>query len=65
MRGDYRDISEEELESRDVTYIALGKVLNVDDSWLDLIDSPIGSAFLRNFETGQYEPEEPDLSNDN
>lgn len=65
VRGDYRDISEEELESRDVTYIALGKVLNVDDSWLDLIDSPIGSAFLRNFETGQYEPEEPDLSNDN
>jgi len=55
IRGDYRDISDEELDARKAAYIALGKVLNADDSWLHLIDSPIGSAFLRNFETGEYE----------
>ncbi len=56
IRGDYRHISDDELEARKASYIALGKVLNVDDSWLHLIDSPIDTAFIRNFETGQYEP---------
>ena len=56
LRGDYRDITDEALAERDTLYIALGSVLNADDSWLHLIDFPIGSAFLRNFETGKYEP---------
>lgn len=56
IRGDYRDISDEEFDAREAKYIALGKVLNADDSWIHLIDSPIGSAFMRNFETGEYEP---------
>ncbi|MFT3997626.1 MAG: DUF2185 domain-containing protein [Asticcacaulis sp.] len=58
IRGDYRSISDEELSARKAEYIALGKVLNADDSWLHLIDSPVGSAFMRNFETGDYEPYE-------
>ncbi|MFT4074845.1 MAG: DUF2185 domain-containing protein [Asticcacaulis sp.] len=56
IRGDYRNVSDEELEARKQQYIALGKVLNADDSWIHLIDSPIGSAFMKNFETGVYEP---------
>lgn len=60
IRGDYRNISGEQLDQRDVEYIALGKVLNADDSWLHLIDSPVGTAWLRNFATDQYEMEYKD-----
>ncbi|KAA9018242.1 immunity protein Imm33 domain-containing protein [Sphingobium limneticum] len=56
IRGDYRDLNDEQLHARKHDYIAIGKVLNADDSWLHLIDSPVGSAWLRNFETGGYEP---------
>lgn len=55
IRGDARGISDKEMESRDFQYIALGKVLNADDSWLHLIDEPVGSRFMRNFDTGEYE----------
>ncbi|CAN5448834.1 DUF2185 domain-containing protein [soil metagenome] len=54
LRGDYRDISEEQLDARETRYLALGVVLNVDDSWLPLIDAPVGSAFLRDWETGKF-----------
>jgi hypothetical protein len=55
IRGDMRNCSQDELEAREAEYIAIGMVLNSDDSWLHLIDEPIGSAFERNFETGKYE----------
>ena len=55
IRGDYRDVPDEEFEARKVSYVALGAVLNADDSWLHLIDAPVGSAFMRNFDTGEYE----------
>lgn len=55
IRGDYRDVPDEELDAREVHYVALGAVLNHDDSWLDLIDAPVGSAFLRNWQTGSFE----------
>lgn len=54
IRGDYRNISEAELEAREVRYLALGVVLNADDSWLHLIDAPIGSAFIRDGETNEF-----------
>lgn len=54
IRGDYLDISQEELEAREVRYLALGVVLNMDDSWLHLIDAPIGSAFIRDEATGEF-----------
>lgn len=54
IRGDMRGVSSEELESRKVVYVALGLVLNSDDSWIHLIDEPVGSAFERDFETGVF-----------
>jgi hypothetical protein len=54
IRGDMRTCSEEDLAARELEYVALGAVLNEDDSWLHLIDEPIGSAFEREFETGAY-----------
>jgi hypothetical protein len=45
----------DDMDERKVAYVALGGVLNEDDSWLALIDAPVGSAFMRNFDTGSYE----------
>jgi hypothetical protein len=57
IRGDYRGIDDEAVDAREIDYVAVGKVLNVDDSWLHLIDAPVGSAFIRNWENGRFEPE--------
>lgn len=35
-------------------YVALGSVLNHDDSWVGLIDAPVGSAFERDWDFGEY-----------
>jgi hypothetical protein len=56
IRGDYREISDAELEARESRYLALGAVLNVDDRWLHLIDAPIGASFIRDWETGAFVP---------
>ena len=53
FRGRRGSESDEGME-RALSYVALGGVLNRDNSWLHLIDAPIGSAFMRNFETGEY-----------
>lgn len=39
----------------EMEYLAMGVVLNKDDSWLHLIDEPVGSAFRRNANTGEFE----------
>ena len=31
-------------------------MLNRDDSWLELIDAPVGSAYMRDFDAGRYDP---------
>ena len=58
IRGDYRGLSDEEIDSREAKYVALGVVLNQDDSWLHLIAEPIGAAYVRNFETNEFAPDE-------
>lgn len=57
IRGDYRGIDTAEIDARAICRVALGAVLNVDDGWLHLIDAPIGAAFVRNWQSGRFEPE--------
>jgi hypothetical protein len=54
IRADMRGQTDEQIDARKATYIALGKVLNMDDSFLHLIDEPAGAAFHRDFEAGSY-----------
>jgi len=58
FRCDTRGLTDEECDNPDLSYIAIGKVLNSDDSWLHLIDEPVGSAFLRDWNTGEFVPTE-------
>lgn len=57
IRGDYRGQKEDAVGARSIECVPIGKVLNIDDSWLHLIDAPIGSAFVRNWESDRFEPE--------
>lgn len=58
FRCDTRGITDAEYDDPSFSYIALAKVLNGDDSWLHLIDEPVGSAFLRDWSTGEFVPTE-------
>ncbi len=65
IRGDVYQMSDDEYENGKALYIALGAVLNRDDSWIHLIDSPVGTAFLINQDTGEFEPTEFTAHQDN
>jgi hypothetical protein len=55
IRGRQGSDSDIAMDERRAAYVALGAVLNHDDSWLGLIDAPPGSAFMRDFATDRYE----------
>lgn len=54
IRGDTRKASDKQIQKRPAAYVAIGLVLNQDDSFLPLIDEPVGSAFERNYKTGKF-----------
>lgn len=57
IRGRMGVATEDELDARTAQYVAVGAVLNQDDSWLSLIDAPIGARFMRDFLTETYNKE--------
>lgn len=60
IRGNTKTMTPEQIEAEEAQYIALGKVLNANDSWLHLIDSPVGSRFIKDEVTGKFVPETDD-----
>ena len=56
FRCDTRGLTDEEYDNPSFSYVAIGKVLNADDSWLHLIAAPVGSAYLRAWQTGAFQP---------
>jgi hypothetical protein len=52
VRSETRRISEKDVRSGTVAYVPLGAVLDKDDSWVDMMDEPVGTAFEKNPETG-------------
>lgn len=58
IRGQMGSMTDEELAVRKPQYISVGVVLNKDDSWINLIDAPIGSRFMRDFDKNVYNLEQ-------
>jgi hypothetical protein len=54
LRGSESAIEEDEERGLPPQYIAIGVVLNADDSWLHLIDEPVGAGFRRSDETDTF-----------
>ena len=54
IRSTDEGISNDEIHGKTVQYVAIGAVLNRDNSWLSLIDKPVGSHFVRDPTTGRF-----------
>ena len=54
IRGAVGDQTQAAVSERQARFIAMGVVLNIDDSWLHLIDEPVGSAFYRDAASGLF-----------
>lgn len=54
IRGDGRGSTELQCANRKTSFVALGAVLNRDDSWLHLIDEEVGIAYSRDFVNNEF-----------
>jgi hypothetical protein len=59
IRGRRGAATDAEMEERKFSYVALGAVLNRDDSWVSWIDAPIGTALMRDLELNTYVEQPP------
>ena len=59
IRGRQGSATDSEMDARKLSYVALGAVLNRDDSWLPWIDAPVGTALMRDFDTDEYAAQGP------
>jgi len=56
IRGLRGSATDEEYDGRKASFVAIGAVLNRDDSILDLLSEPIGCAYEREDENAPYQP---------
>lgn len=56
MAGDESDAYMEDPTHH--AFVSLGAVLSRDDAFRDLLDAPVGAAFIRNAATGAFEPDQ-------
>lgn len=56
IRGTEEAVAGDEENDAHPRYVAVGSVLNRDDRWVHLIDSPEGSRFMRHPGTGEFYP---------
>ena len=54
IRGRMGGATDDEADARRPRYVAIGAVLNRDDSWLPYLDAPVGTSFMRDFEANTY-----------
>ncbi|MEQ1519239.1 MAG: DUF2185 domain-containing protein [Usitatibacteraceae bacterium] len=54
IRGRMGDATNEEANARKPQDVSIGAVLNRDDSWLHLIDTPVGVRLMRDFQKNVY-----------
>ena len=54
IRGRVGEATEADMDAREIAYVALGAVLNRDDSWIEWIDAPVGTRLTRDFDTNTY-----------
>lgn len=54
IRGRMGSATDVEIEEREAAYVALGAVLNRDDSWIAWIDAPVGTSLMRDFSSNEY-----------
>lgn len=62
LRADVSQLTDEQYENPRARYVAIGAALNADDSFIDLLSAPVGSAFFRASDKEQFEPTERDTN---